>query len=138
MIKTSVEILDVALCAWVAPGQLGTSPGEVEGQALIPTMAVTQFPLFKVCTSPTTVFTFLKRLICRSGRGLKLGGDQIPLSTTADYSSVPKQTDVEEWTSWDEDAHTSVKFVGGNGNVMTQQNTAEQLKPGYFKDGHQL
>jgi hypothetical protein len=41
---------------------------------------------------------------------------------------------VEEWTSWDEDAPTSVKIEGGNGNVATQQNSLEQLEPDYFKD----
>lgn len=97
-------------------------------------MAITQFRLFKVCTCLATVFSFLKRLICRSGRGRKLSGDQITLPTTVDYSSVPKQTDVEEWTSWDEDAPTSVKIEGGNGNVATQQNSLEQLEPDYFKD----
>uniref|UniRef100_A0A384BY36 Receptor-binding cancer antigen expressed on SiSo cells n=2 Tax=Ursus maritimus TaxID=29073 RepID=A0A384BY36_URSMA len=103
-------------------------------RVLIPTMAITQFRLFKVCTCLATVFSFLKRLICRSGRGRKLSGDQITLPTTVDYSSVPKQTDVEEWTSWDEDAPTSVKIEGGNGNVATQQNALEQLEPDYFKD----
>uniref|UniRef100_A0A2K5EAS5 Receptor-binding cancer antigen expressed on SiSo cells n=1 Tax=Aotus nancymaae TaxID=37293 RepID=A0A2K5EAS5_AOTNA len=97
-------------------------------------MAITQFRLFKVCTCLATVFSFLKRLICRSGRGRKLSGDQITLPTTVDYSSVPKQTDVEEWTSWDEDAPTSIKIEGGNGNVATQQNALEQLEPDYFKD----
>uniref|UniRef100_A0ABI7WH00 Receptor-binding cancer antigen expressed on SiSo cells n=1 Tax=Felis catus TaxID=9685 RepID=A0ABI7WH00_FELCA len=97
-------------------------------------MAITQFRLFKVCTCLATVFSFLKRLICRSGRGRKLSGDQITLPTTVDYSSVPKQADVEEWTSWDEDAPTSVKIEGGNGNVTTQQNALEQLEPDYFKD----
>uniref|UniRef100_A0A8C5ZW58 Receptor-binding cancer antigen expressed on SiSo cells n=1 Tax=Marmota marmota marmota TaxID=9994 RepID=A0A8C5ZW58_MARMA len=97
-------------------------------------MAITQFRLFKVCTCLATVFSFLKRLICRSGRGRKLSGDQITLPTTVDYSSVPKQTDVEEWASWDEDAPTSVKIEGGNGNVATQQNALEQMEPDYFKD----
>ncbi|KAM9198613.1 receptor-binding cancer antigen expressed on SiSo cells isoform 2-T2 [Dugong dugon] len=97
-------------------------------------MAITQFRLFKVCTCLATVFSFLKRLICRSGRGRKLSGDQITLPTTVDYSSVPKQTDIEEWTSWDEDAPTSVKIEGGNGNVSAQQNALEQLEPDYFKD----
>ncbi|KAM9626562.1 receptor-binding cancer antigen expressed on SiSo cells isoform 1-T1 [Trichechus inunguis] len=103
-------------------------------KVLFATMAITQFRLFKVCTCLATVFSFLKRLICRSGRGRKLSGDQITLPTTVDYSSVPKQTDVEEWTSWDEDAPTSVKIEGGNGNVSTQQNALEQLEPDYFKD----
>ncbi|XP_060245454.1 receptor-binding cancer antigen expressed on SiSo cells isoform X1 [Meriones unguiculatus] len=102
---------------------------------LVFTMAITQFRLFKVCTCLATVFSFLKRLICRSGRGRKLSGDQITLPTTVDYSSVPKQvTDVEEWTSWDEDAPTSVKIEGGNGSVAAQQNSLEQLEPDYFKD----
>lgn len=103
-------------------------------QVLVPIMAITQFRLFKVCTCLATLFSFLKRLICRSGRGRKLSGDQITLPTTVDYSSVPKQTDIEEWTSWDEDAPTSIKIEGGNGNVATQQNALEQLEPDYFKD----
>ncbi|XP_037748039.1 receptor-binding cancer antigen expressed on SiSo cells isoform X8 [Chelonia mydas] len=70
----------------------------------------------------------------RSGRGRKLSGDQITLPTTVDYSSVPKQSEVEDWTSWDEEAPTSVKIEGGNGNVATQQNASEQLEPDYFKD----
>ncbi|XP_053876225.1 receptor-binding cancer antigen expressed on SiSo cells isoform X2 [Malaclemys terrapin pileata] len=70
----------------------------------------------------------------RSGRGRKLSGDQITLPTTVDYSSVPKQSEVEDWTSWDEEAPTSVKIDGGNGNVATQQNASEQLEPDYFKD----
>ncbi|KFO35224.1 Fibrocystin-L [Fukomys damarensis] len=107
---------------------------ETRLEVLIPIMAITQFRLFKVCTCLAAVFSFLKRLICRSGRGRKLSGDQITLPTTVDYSSVPKQTDVEEWTSWDEDAPTSVKIEGGNGNAATQQNALEQLEPDYFKD----
>ncbi|XP_025251007.1 receptor-binding cancer antigen expressed on SiSo cells isoform X2 [Theropithecus gelada] len=126
-----------ALCARARPAaarSLRRAGGEGEGQVLIPTMAITQFRLFKFCTCLATVFSFLKRLICRSGRGRKLSGDQITLPTTVDYSSVPKQTDVEEWTSWDEDAPTSVKIEGGNGSVATQQNSLEQLEPDYFKD----
>eukprot|EP00069_Balaena_mysticetus_P014277 bmy_08616T0 len=86
-------------------------------------MAITQFQLFKVCTCLATVFSFLKRLIRRPGRGRKLSGDQRTLPTTVDYSSVPKQTDVED-----------VKIERGNGNVATQQNALEQLEPDYFKD----
>ncbi|XP_043339731.1 receptor-binding cancer antigen expressed on SiSo cells isoform X1 [Cervus elaphus] len=113
---------------------LGAIESVSPNAVLISIMAITQFRLFKVCTCLATVFSFLKRLICRSGRGRKLSGDQITLPTTVDYSSVPKQTDVEEWTSWDEDAPTSVKIEGGNGNVATQQNALEQLEPDYFKD----
>jgi hypothetical protein len=69
--------------------------GKGEGQILIPTMvAIMQLWLFKVCTCLATAFSFLKRLICRSGRGRKSSGDQITLPTTVDSSSVPKQTDV--------------------------------------------
>ncbi|XP_019383626.1 PREDICTED: receptor-binding cancer antigen expressed on SiSo cells [Gavialis gangeticus] len=96
-------------------------------------MAITQFRLFKICTCLATVLSFIKRLICRSGRGRKLSGDQITLPTTVDYSSVPK-SEVEDWTSWDEDAPTSVKIEGGNGNVAMQQNALEQMEPDYFKD----
>ena len=102
--------------------------GGGEGQVLIPTMAITQLWLIKVCTCLATVFSFLKRLICRSGQRRKLSRDQITWPTTVNYSSVPK-TNVEEWTSWDEDAPTGVKTEGGNGNVATQQNALEQVEP---------
>ncbi|NP_001089294.1 uncharacterized protein LOC734342 [Xenopus laevis] len=85
-------------------------------------MAISQFRLFKICTCIASVLAFFKRLICRSGRGRKLSGDQITLPTAVDYSSVPKQ--VEEWSSWDDEAPTSVKIEGG----------VEQLEPDYFKD----
>ncbi|MEE6507572.1 hypothetical protein FKM82_026762 [Ascaphus truei] len=88
-------------------------------------MAIAQFRLFKICTCIASVLAFIKRLICRSGRGRKLSGDQITLPTAVDYSSVPKQ--VEDWSSWDEDGPTSVKIEGGNG-------TAEHDEPDYFKD----
>ncbi|KAF1559446.1 UNVERIFIED_CONTAM: hypothetical protein FQV16_0012574, partial [Eudyptes robustus] len=97
-------------------------------------MAITQFRLFKICTCLAAVLSFIKKLICRSGRGRKLSGDQITLPTTVDYSSVPKQPEVEDWSSWDEDAPTSVKIEGGNGNVVAQQNPLEQMEPDYFKD----
>ncbi|NXX90041.1 RCAS1 protein, partial [Centropus bengalensis] len=97
-------------------------------------MAITQFRLFKICTCLAAVVSFIKKLICRSGRGRKLSGDQITLPTTVDYSSVPKQPEVEDWSSWDEDAPTSVKIEGGNGNVAAQQNPLEQMEPDYFKD----
>ncbi|XP_068014759.1 receptor-binding cancer antigen expressed on SiSo cells isoform X3 [Melanerpes formicivorus] len=97
-------------------------------------MAITQFRLFKICTCLAAVLSFIKKLICRSGRGRKLSGDQITLPTTVDYSSVPKQPEVEDWSSWDEDAPTSVKIEGGNGSVAAQQNPLEQMEPDYFKD----
>ncbi|XP_042321981.1 receptor-binding cancer antigen expressed on SiSo cells isoform X1 [Sceloporus undulatus] len=97
-------------------------------------MAITQFRLFKICTCLAAVLSFFKRLICRTGRGRKLSGDQITLPTTVDYSSVPKQSEVEDWTSWDEDAPTSVKIEGGNGSVANQQNGLEEMEPDYFKD----
>ncbi|XP_061461292.1 receptor-binding cancer antigen expressed on SiSo cells isoform X2 [Rhineura floridana] len=97
-------------------------------------MAITQFRLFKICTCLAAVLSFFKRLICRTGRGRKLSGDQITLPTTVDYSLVPKQSEVEDWTSWDEDAPTSVKIEGGNGDVTSQQNGLEEIEPDYFKD----
>ncbi|XP_069587891.1 receptor-binding cancer antigen expressed on SiSo cells isoform X2 [Ranitomeya imitator] len=93
-------------------------------------MAVTQFRLFKICTCLASILAFFKRLICRSGRGRKLSGDQITLPTTVDYS-VPKQ--VEEWSSWDDEVPTSVKIEGGNGTLATP-NSGEQQEPDYFKD----
>lgn len=96
-------------------------------------MAIAQFRIFKICTCLASVLSFLKRLICRSGRGRKLSGDQITLPTTVDYSSVPKQAEVEDWSSWDEEAPTSVKVEGGNGSVI-MQNTPETDEMDFFKD----
>ncbi|KAM3614821.1 uncharacterized protein V6R79_019389 [Siganus canaliculatus] len=100
-------------------------------------MAITQFRLFKICTYLASLLSFFKRLICRSGRGRKLSGDQISLPTTVDYSSsVPKQPaqpEIEEWSSWDEDAPTSIKIEGGNGNVSPPPNEIDE-EPDYFKD----
>nr|XP_057909976.1 receptor-binding cancer antigen expressed on SiSo cells [Doryrhamphus excisus] len=100
-------------------------------------MAITQFRLFKICTCLATLLSFLKRLVCRSGRGRKLSGDQITLPTTVDFSSsAPKQSaqpEVEEWSSWDEDAPTSIKIEGGNGNVPPSPNEEDE-EPDYFKD----
>lgn len=100
-------------------------------------MAITQFRLFKICTCLATLLSFFKRLICRSGRLRKLSGDQITLPTTVDYSTsasaVPKQPEIEEWSSWDEDGPTSIKIEGGNGNVPPT-NDVEEGEPDYFKD----
>ncbi|XP_051722760.1 receptor-binding cancer antigen expressed on SiSo cells [Ctenopharyngodon idella] len=96
-------------------------------------MAITQFRLFKICTFLASIFSFLKRLICRTGRSRKLSGDQITLPTTVDYSS-PKQPEIEEWSSWDEEAPTSIKIEGGNGIVPPPQNEGEEEEPDYFKD----
>ncbi|XP_012692936.1 receptor-binding cancer antigen expressed on SiSo cells [Clupea harengus] len=97
-------------------------------------MAITQFRLFKICTCLATILSFFKRLICRTGRLRKLSGDQITLPTTVDFSSVPKQPEIEEWSSWDEDAPTSIKIEGGNGAVPPQQDEDEEAEPDYFKD----
>ncbi|KAA8591971.1 hypothetical protein FQN60_017345 [Etheostoma spectabile] len=97
-------------------------------------MAITQFRLFKICTCLASLLSFFKRLICRSGRGRKLSGDQITLPTTVDFSSsVPKQPEIEEWSSWDEDAPTSIKIEGGNGNLSPSPNEMDE-EPDYFKD----
>ncbi|KAK9513351.1 hypothetical protein VZT92_026891 [Zoarces viviparus] len=97
-------------------------------------MAITQFRLFKICTCLATFLSFFKRLICRTGRGRKLSGDQITLPTTVDFSSsVPKQPEIEEWSSWDEEAPTSIKIEGGNGNVSPTGNEMDE-EPDYFKD----
>ncbi|XDV40640.1 hypothetical protein PO909_009681 [Leuciscus waleckii] len=96
-------------------------------------MAITQFRLFKICTCLAYILSFVKRLICRTGRSRKLSGDQITLPTTVDYSS-PKQPEIEEWSSWDEEAPTSIKIEGGNGIVPPPQNEGEDEEPDYFKD----
>ncbi|XP_016374930.1 receptor-binding cancer antigen expressed on SiSo cells-like [Sinocyclocheilus rhinocerous] len=97
-------------------------------------MAITQFRLFKICTCLASILSFLKRLICRAGRSRKLSGDQITLPTTVDYSSASKQSEIEEWSSWDEEAPTSIRIEGGNGIVPPPQNEAEEEEPDYFKD----
>uniref|UniRef100_A0AAX7T9F8 Receptor-binding cancer antigen expressed on SiSo cells n=1 Tax=Astatotilapia calliptera TaxID=8154 RepID=A0AAX7T9F8_ASTCA len=97
-------------------------------------MAISQFRLFKICTCLASFLSFFKRLICRTGRGRKLSGDQITLPTTVDFSSsVPKQPEIEEWSSWDEEAPTSIKIEGGNGNVSPPPNDVDE-EPDYFKD----
>ncbi|KAF7708784.1 hypothetical protein HF521_017841 [Silurus meridionalis] len=98
------------------------------------TMAVTQFRLFKICTCLASILSFFKRLICRTVRSRKRSGDQITLPTTVDFSSVPKEPEIEEWSSWDEEAPTSIKIEGGNGAVPSQQNQIEDEEPDYFKD----
>uniref|UniRef100_A0AAY4EBL3 Receptor-binding cancer antigen expressed on SiSo cells n=1 Tax=Denticeps clupeoides TaxID=299321 RepID=A0AAY4EBL3_9TELE len=98
-------------------------------------MAISQFRLFKICTCLATLLSFFKRLICRTGRFRKLSGDQITLPTTVDFSSAPKQqAEIEEWSSWDEEAPTSIKIEGGNGVVPPQQKDGEEEEPDYFKD----
>ncbi|XP_048880717.1 receptor-binding cancer antigen expressed on SiSo cells-like [Brienomyrus brachyistius] len=99
-------------------------------------MTVGQFRLFKICTCLVTLLSFLKRLICRSGRSRKLSGDQITLPTTVSHSSAPKPSEIEEWSSWDEEAPTSVKIEGGNGNMTLQPKDVEEEEeePDYFKD----
>uniref|UniRef100_A0A4X2LVQ4 Receptor-binding cancer antigen expressed on SiSo cells n=1 Tax=Vombatus ursinus TaxID=29139 RepID=A0A4X2LVQ4_VOMUR len=89
-------------------------------------MAISQLRLFKVCPCLATVLSFIKRLICRSGRGRKLSGDEITLTATVDYSPVPKQLEVEDWSSWKEDAPTCIKIEGANGNGTAQQNILQQ------------
>lgn len=48
------------------------------------------------------------------------------------YNSI--QPEIEEWSSWDEEAPTSIKIEGGNGIVPPPQNDAEEEEPDYFKD----
>lgn len=43
------------------------------------------------------------------------------------------QPEIEEWSSWDEDAPTSIKIEGGNGNVSPSPNDVDE-EPDYFKD----
>lgn len=43
------------------------------------------------------------------------------------------QPEIEEWSSWDEDAPTSIKIEGGNGNVPPSP-SEENDEPDYFKD----
>lgn len=44
------------------------------------------------------------------------------------------QPEIEEWSSWDEEAPTSIKIEGGNGTVPPPQKEAEDEEPDYFKD----
>lgn len=41
------------------------------------------------------------------------------------------QPEIEQWSSWDEEAPTSIKIEGGNGNVSPNEVDEE---PDYFKD----
>lgn len=43
------------------------------------------------------------------------------------------QPEIEEWSSWDEDAPTSIKIEGGNGSVPPSP-SEENDEPDYFKD----
>lgn len=43
------------------------------------------------------------------------------------------QPEIEEWSSWDEEAPTSIKIEGGNGNVSSPANEIDD-EPDYFKD----
>lgn len=43
------------------------------------------------------------------------------------------QPEIEEWSSWDEEAPTSIKIEGGNGNVSPAPNDDDE-EPDYFKD----
>lgn len=43
------------------------------------------------------------------------------------------QPEIEEWSSWDEEAPTSIKIEGGNGNVSPSPNEVDE-EPDYFKD----
>ncbi|XP_018605840.1 receptor-binding cancer antigen expressed on SiSo cells-like [Scleropages formosus] len=97
-------------------------------------MAISQFRLFKICTCLASLLSFFRRLICRSGRLRKLSGDQITLPTTVDFSSVPKQPEIEQWSSWDDDTPTSIKIEGGNGTLTPQANEVPEEEPDYFKD----
>ncbi|KPP76916.1 receptor-binding cancer antigen expressed on SiSo cells-like, partial [Scleropages formosus] len=92
------------------------------------------FRLFKICTCLASLLSFFRRLICRSGRLRKLSGDQITLPTTVDFSSVPKQPEIEQWSSWDDDTPTSIKIEGGNGTLTPQANEVPEEEPDYFKD----
>lgn len=76
-------------------------------------MALPRFRLLRFCTCLSAIFALLKRLVCRSGRGRKLSGDSVILPTTVDFS-LPK-TDLQEWSSWDDDAPTSVCIDNGGG-----------------------
>lgn len=46
---------------------------------------------------------------------------------------ISVQPEIEEWSSWDEDAPTSIKIEGGNGNVSPAANDSDE-EPDYFKD----
>lgn len=46
---------------------------------------------------------------------------------------ISVQPEVEEWSSWDEEAPTSIKIEGGNGNVSPGANDIDE-EPDYFKD----
>lgn len=51
----------------------------------------------------------------------------------ASPSFISVQPEIEEWSSWDEEAPTSIKIEGGNGNVSPAANEIDE-EPDYFKD----
>uniref|UniRef100_UPI00398E4C40 receptor-binding cancer antigen expressed on SiSo cells n=1 Tax=Pristiophorus japonicus TaxID=55135 RepID=UPI00398E4C40 len=94
-------------------------------------MAISQFRALRVCTCFAWLLSFFKRLICRSGRGRKLSGDQITLPTTVDYSSVPKQAELGDFDTWQE--NTNAWEEEGDATweaeeVLRQQKLAEREK----------
>lgn len=49
------------------------------------------------------------------------------------FTFLSAQPEIEEWSSWDEEAPTSIKIEGGNGNVSASPNEVDE-EPDYFKD----
>uniref|UniRef100_S4RD69 Estrogen receptor binding site associated antigen 9 n=1 Tax=Petromyzon marinus TaxID=7757 RepID=S4RD69_PETMA len=100
-------------------------------------MALPRFRLLRLCTCLSAIFALLKRLVCRSGRGRKLSGDSVILPTTVDFSLPKVQTDVQEWSSWDDDAPTSVCIDNGGGATAVTNNAAivgDIMEPDFFSD----
>ncbi|KAG7273648.1 hypothetical protein CRUP_018127 [Coryphaenoides rupestris] len=129
---TSIFFIFIFIIFFFFASSCGSEGRRHDTRALDSIMAITQFRLFKICTCIASLLAFFKRLICRTGRGRKLSGDQVTLPTTVDFqTSGAKQ--IEVWSSWDEDAPTSIKIEGGNGNVSPSAEDADD-EPDYFKD----
>ncbi|XP_043544955.1 receptor-binding cancer antigen expressed on SiSo cells isoform X4 [Chiloscyllium plagiosum] len=123
-----IEVAGLRGRPWSCAVSVISPPGDHGHQSVTLTQSVYMFSVAAVPVQEA-------HLQVLSGRGRKLSGDQITLPTTVDYPSVPKQPEVEDWSSWDEDGPTSIKIEGGNGNIATQQNgTGEPEEPDYFKD----
>lgn len=86
------------------------------------------------CFSGRWLITLSDCLLCQFYCLSKIQQDKFLLANNINFYCSLLQPEVEDWSSWDEDAPTSVKIEGGNGNVAAQQNAVEQMEPDYFKD----
>lgn len=73
---------------------------------------------------------------CENKDGAKCAGFYSVSDFIAGFYSASDfiaQPEIEDWSSWDEDAPTSIKIEGGNGTISPPPNEEEE-EPDYFKD----